>query len=228
MHLCPAEACEFVSVCFSPDNKHTSSISQNYLDCVRLSKRSWRWQTLILAKRCIRRQTVGAMEQLRQQWCQHNKYLFLVGTLNGNASSTCRKYEDLNDGKSPSWTVDNSQTKLKKHILCWMDPNKLSEEAVVSKGMDSIWLDESHGWNGGSYSDGEQFWEGLGGKKLCPYTACKWFALTFKADPQMCVCWSPNWNKLYSETGSPHTGIFLSLCPFPYGHHHMEMVIPLW
>jgi hypothetical protein len=107
-----------------------------------------------------------------------NTYI-LVGTLNGDALSTCRKYEDLNDGKSPSWTVDNSQTKLKKHILCCMDPNKLTEKAVVSKGMNSIWLDESHGWNGGSYSDGEQFCEGLGGKKLCPYTACKLFALTF-------------------------------------------------
>ena len=42
------------------------------------------------------------------------------------------------------------------------------------------------------------------------------------------MCLSPNWNKLYSETGIPHMGIFESPCPFPYGNHQMETVIPIW
>ena len=42
------------------------------------------------------------------------------------------------------------------------------------------------------------------------------------------ICWSPNWNKLYSETGIPHMGIFESPCPFLYGNHQMETVIPIW
>ena len=28
--------------------------------------------------------------------------------------------------------------------------------------------------------------------------------------------------------GIPHMGIFESPCPFPYGNHHMETVIPVW
>jgi hypothetical protein len=28
--------------------------------------------------------------------------------------------------------------------------------------------------------------------------------------------------------GIPHMGIFESPCPFKYGNHHMEMVIPEW
>ena len=40
--------------------------------------------------------------------------------------------------------------------------------------------------------------------------------------------WSPNENKLYSETGTPHMGIFEPPCPFLYGNHHVETVIPKW
>lgn len=118
-----------------------------------------------------------------EQWAPYSNYTndddevtnayILVGTLSGDASSTCRKYEDLTNGMYPPWTEDDSHTDLKKHILCCMNPDKLTNEEVVSTGMNSIWLDQSHGWKGGSYTDGEQFCDGLGGKKLCPYTACE-------------------------------------------------------
>ncbi|KAL3823016.1 hypothetical protein ACHAXA_005204 [Cyclostephanos tholiformis] len=116
-----------------------------------------------------------------EQWAPYSNYTnddvdvtnayILVGTLSGDASSTCRKYEDLTNGMYPPWTEDDSHTDLKKHVLCCMNPDKLTNEEVVSTGMNSIWLDQSHGWKGGSYTDGEQFCDGLGGKKLCPYTA---------------------------------------------------------
>ncbi len=36
------------------------------------------------------------------------------------------------------------------------------------------------------------------------------------------------WNKLHFYMGSPHMVFFLSPCPFLYGDHHTETVIPLW
>lgn len=97
----------------------------------------------------------------------------MVGTLNGDSSSTCQKYEDLNNGNSPPWTVDDSHSGLKEHILCCMNQSLLLAEENITREFNSIWLDQSHGWNGGSYSEGEQFCAGLGGKKLCPYAACE-------------------------------------------------------
>lgn len=105
-----------------------------------------------------------------------NKYI-LIGTLNGDPESmdgrqsTCHKYEDLNDGESPPWTLDQPHTDLKEHILCCMNQSLLKVEDDISKAMQSIWLDQSHGWKGGSYTDAEEFCTNLGGKKLCPYSA---------------------------------------------------------
>ena len=52
-----------------------------------------------------------------------------------------------------------------------MKQEDLAHEQAISRNMNPIWLDASHGWKGGSYSDAEQFCRGLGGKKLCPFAA---------------------------------------------------------
>jgi len=54
-----------------------------------------------------------------------------------------------------------------------MKENELKHDIDVTRGMNPIWLDKSHGYMGGSYSDAEQYCKGLD-KKLCPYTSCKY------------------------------------------------------
>jgi len=93
----------------------------------------------------------------------------MVGT--GDPLSTCSKYEQLYDGKSPPWTADGSKTELKEHVLCCAQQESMKHEHDISRGMKPIWLDNSHGWSGGSYGDAVKFCQGLGRKRLCPYAA---------------------------------------------------------
>lgn len=97
----------------------------------------------------------------------------LVGTINSNQTSTCLQYDVLNDGNYPLWAVDGTKTELKENILCCSKQEALSVEYEMTKEYNSIWLDESHGWSGGSYDDAEAFCEGLGEKHICPYEACE-------------------------------------------------------
>ena len=97
----------------------------------------------------------------------------MVGTQNENRSSTCLLYDELNDGDYPLWAVDGTSTELKENILCCAKQDALRVEDEITKEFNSIWLDENHGWSGGSYKDAERFCEGLGGKDICPYSACK-------------------------------------------------------
>ncbi len=97
----------------------------------------------------------------------------MVGTQNSNQTSTCLPYDVLNDGNYPLWAVDGTMTELKQNILCCSKQEALSVEDAITAKYNSIWLDESHGWSGGSYQDAEAFCEGLGGKHVCPYSACK-------------------------------------------------------
>jgi len=94
----------------------------------------------------------------------------LIGTVDGDQSNTCSGYDQLNNGRSPPWTADGSQTELKEHVLCCAKQSEIKYEQEVSIGINPIWLDEKHGWSGGSYQDGVKFCRELGGKKLCPYT----------------------------------------------------------
>ena len=98
----------------------------------------------------------------------------MVGTKDGDPKSTCSQYEDLNDGKSPPWAADGSRTELKEHVLCCLEQDDLKKEQDISRGMNPIWLDDKHGWNGGSYDDAVEFCQGVGGKRLCPYAACEY------------------------------------------------------
>lgn len=114
-----------------------------------------------------------------EQWAPTSNYAsvdasignswIMIGTIDGNPTTTCSQYEILNNGKSPPWTADGSKTELKHHVLCCMQPESMKHEQDIKRGMNPIWLDSSHGWSGGSYSDAEQFCQQLGGKKLCPY-----------------------------------------------------------
>ena len=97
----------------------------------------------------------------------------MVGTKDGDPTSTCSQYEMLYNAKSPPWTADGSQAELKKHVLCCAQEEAMTHETDISRGMNPIWLDDSHGWSGGSYSDAEEFCAGIGGKRLCPYAACE-------------------------------------------------------
>mmetsp|Transcript_27007 Transcript_27007/g.57005 ORF Transcript_27007/g.57005 Transcript_27007/m.57005 type:complete len:693 (+) Transcript_27007:57-2135(+) len=116
-----------------------------------------------------------------EQWAPVSKYnnedtgigsnWIMVGMKDGDPLSTCSQYEQLNDFKSPPWTADGSQPDLKEHVLCCSEQEAMNHEHVIARAMNSIWLDDSHGWNGGSYDDAVQFCHDLGGKRLCPYPA---------------------------------------------------------
>jgi len=95
----------------------------------------------------------------------------LIGAVDGDQSNMCSGYDQLNNGRSPPWTADGSQTELKEHVLCCAKQSEIKYEKEVSIGINPIWLDEKHGWSGGSYEDGVKFCRELGGKKLCPYDA---------------------------------------------------------
>jgi len=94
----------------------------------------------------------------------------------GSSAEACFDYETLNGGKSPPWTADGSHSEVKQHVLCCMKENELKHDIDVTRGMNPIWLDKSHGYMGGSYSDAEQYCKGLD-KKLCPYTSCKYIII---------------------------------------------------
>ena len=94
----------------------------------------------------------------------------------GSSAEACLDYESLNGGKSPPWTADGSHSQVKQHVLCCMKENELKHDIDVTRGMNPIWLDKSHGYMGGSYSDAEQYCKGLD-KKLCPYTSCKYIII---------------------------------------------------
>ena len=96
----------------------------------------------------------------------------MIGTLDGNPSSTCLSYDSLHTNQLPPWAVDGSMTELKQHVMC-CDDSELSkaQEQSIQKSLSPIWLDAKHGWGGGSHSDAEKFCDELGGMKLCPYAA---------------------------------------------------------
>ena len=97
----------------------------------------------------------------------------MVGQKDNDPQSTCKGYEQIYDGQSPPWTVDGSKSELKENVLCCIQQDNMKHEQDVARGMRPIWLDNTHGWNGGSHVDAQKFCTGLGGKRLCPYAACE-------------------------------------------------------
>jgi hypothetical protein len=99
-----------------------------------------------------------------------NEYV-MIGTLDGNSSSTCMSYDSLHTNPLPPWSADGSKTELKQHVMCCEKAGDTEQQHAIEIQMSPIWLDKKHGWGGGSHEDAEKFCNELGGKKLCPYVA---------------------------------------------------------
>jgi len=95
----------------------------------------------------------------------------LIGTFNDLSWSTCMTYSQINQQKHPEWGIDGSQPELKENVLCCQNPNNRIKEQNYVTHLDPIWLDDSHGWKGGSHKDAMEFCSSIGRKKLCPYAA---------------------------------------------------------
>lgn len=93
----------------------------------------------------------------------------MVGMQNGDAGTTCKEYGQLYGGKSPPWSGHDGSPELKKNVLCCLQQEALKKEQDIKRGMNPIWLDDKHGWDGGSWNDAVEYCDGLDGKKLCPY-----------------------------------------------------------
>ncbi|KAL7549978.1 hypothetical protein ACHAWF_013235, partial [Thalassiosira exigua] len=50
----------------------------------------------------------------------------MIGTLNNNESTQCLEYEDVYNGESPSWGLDDSRSELKNHVLCCKETTTMS------------------------------------------------------------------------------------------------------
>ena len=137
-----------------------------------------------------------------EQWAptssHHNSWI-LVGTADGDASSTCKTHEELHDNKTPSWGEDGSFTHLKENVMCCVTPktsaesvsetddsgnssetssntitaanNALDMEQLMQTQLKPLWLGEDEGWTGGSHDDAMAFCKTIRGKQLCPYSA---------------------------------------------------------
>jgi len=95
-----------------------------------------------------------------------NEYWVSVGT----NQDTCVTHEEL-QLSIPEWALDGSRQDLKGHILCCQNPEYLEKEESMKKELSPIWMDASHGWDGGSHVDAVKFCDDFGMRKLCPYTA---------------------------------------------------------
>lgn len=158
--------------CFSAqgDESSNSQIDFFRVDCPNGPRSD---KPLFLQKDAFEGEEWAPLSRYNNEEDDISHFWIMVGTLNGDTSSTCHNYVDLNNGNSPQWTVDDNHAESKEHILCCLNPSFLAAEEDISRGLNSIWLDQSHGWIGGSYSEAQQFCQELGGKKLCPYTACE-------------------------------------------------------
>jgi len=83
---------------------------------------------------------------------------------------TCVTHEELLLAQ-PDWAFDGSRQELKENILCCQNPKYSAKEESWIKDLSPIWMDSSHGWNGGSHDEAIQFCEGFGMRDLCPYAA---------------------------------------------------------
>ena len=93
----------------------------------------------------------------------------------GQGSDMCFAHESATEDllqPLSDWTEDGSQPtqKKKEHILCCQNPKNLVKEQSLMNDLNPVWMDSSHGWNGGSHDDATSFCETFGNRKLCPYS----------------------------------------------------------
>jgi hypothetical protein len=63
-----------------------------------------------------------------EQWAPtsaHSNSWILVGTSDGDPTSTCKTHEDLHDDRKPTWGEDGTFTHLKENIMCCMNPSQV-------------------------------------------------------------------------------------------------------
>ena len=155
MHLCPTEA-------YCPDGAG-SGPTPLYLNRPAFAGEQW----APVVHYANHEDSVRGSHRRANDWV-------LVGTIDDLSWSTCMTYDQIhNERPEPAWGLDGSQPELKENILCCQNPNNLLKEQTFAQQLDPIWLDESHGWTGGSHDDAMKFCETLGKRKLCPYTACE-------------------------------------------------------
>lgn len=87
----------------------------------------------------------------------------------GQSPSACNTHEELLLPQ-PGWADDGSQQEVKNNVLCCQNPNHLAKEQSLKKNLDPVWMDASHGWQGGSHDDATQFCQSFGNRELCPYS----------------------------------------------------------
>ena len=121
----------------------------------------------------------------------------MIGTYEGDQSTTCKTFRDISGGQVPSWALDGSSEELKPEILCCHDSTFSTQgvitptveedlktpfpaaaedgsfdlEGAVTLDLQPVWLDEEDGWEGGSHDDADAFCAQTVGKSLCPYAA---------------------------------------------------------
>merc|ERR1712216_884242 len=88
----------------------------------------------------------------------------------GESPSTCSTHEDLLLPQ-PEWATDGSRQDIKENVLCCQNPTNLNKQNAMVNDFTPIWMDASHGWEGGSHDDAAEFCEKFGNRKLCPYSA---------------------------------------------------------
>jgi len=88
----------------------------------------------------------------------------------GENLDTCATHEELQVA-TPGWVLAGNQEELKENILCCQNPQNLAKEQSYKKEFNPIWMDASHGWDGGSHDEAIQFCKGFGMRELCPYAA---------------------------------------------------------
>ena len=55
----------------------------------------------------------------------------MIGTLDGDPSSTCQTFADLTGTDTPQWGLDGTSTELKEQILCCHDPTYTSTGVIT-------------------------------------------------------------------------------------------------
>eukprot|EP00581_Thalassiosira_minuscula_P005828 CAMPEP_0183746012 /NCGR_PEP_ID=MMETSP0737-20130205/66532_1 /TAXON_ID=385413 /ORGANISM="Thalassiosira miniscula, Strain CCMP1093" /LENGTH=2336 /DNA_ID=CAMNT_0025981691 /DNA_START=12 /DNA_END=7019 /DNA_ORIENTATION=- len=88
----------------------------------------------------------------------------------GDTRSLCATHGELLLDQ-PGWASDGSQQELKENVLCCQNPKFVQKEQNLMKDLSPIWMDTSHGWDGGSHEEAAEFCESFGNRRICPYTA---------------------------------------------------------
>lgn len=68
-----------------------------------------------------------------EQWAPtsgHSNSWIMVGTSDGDVSSTCKSHEELHNNKAPSWGEDGTFTHLKENIMCCVSPPQSNTESI--------------------------------------------------------------------------------------------------